>query len=850
MAFDMNIGDSRSMIVRLSEKSHERDFVYDFQPPMTLGKPKKNSKEYKPCMAMDACIRNVLSGFKNDLMYTTTPMFVGYAMLSNVSQEALIRAGVETVASEMVRKFVQWTYDDDYGEEEKEKAIADLENQAAKYKLRETFYNASVKDGYFGGCLVYIDVGDLDDEEKEEPLILDEKTFKKGSLRGFKVIEPINIYPGEYNTTDPTDEHYFNPEYWYILGKKYHASRFLYFASNEAPLLLKPAYNFFGIPQAQLALDYVAHFVANREAAQELLNKFSLTCWKTNMGQALQGKSCKDLMERAKMLIKTKSNNGIMILDKEQEDFVQLNTPLSGVRDIVEMSLNLLTAVWHIPKIEYLGEGEGGLNASSKEQIRSYYDYIMGKKEKDYTQPLETVLKIFQLNLGKGINPALGFKFPPMWDMDDSERAALNKQQADRDAIYLANGVLSQEEVRRRLSLDRNSEYTMIDVDDVPETQEEPLKEVDEQEENEQARQAMDMAMDDRWITIGARKATETDEGRKGRHILLKEGETPVEAIERTTGTDIDKNGKVGKTDQGEKKEQPKEEGKKEPEQKSETEKKPESKSEEKKEEPKTEKDRSEEIKTLVDSGKYGKLSKAYVNDIKSSLTQNLNEYPEVLDVVKNVGSIQALSREQQKNALVEKKDLIENTISSTIKTYMDSYGEDGIARQFGSVERFKEKVRKKAEDRIKKAYQIRASGETAHFSWYENQKRGEIRFNEGKFLDDMPLRLQVAEYTKFHPVGCSSVKSTVDHEFGHAIERYIVERNKDSKAYNELHEYYIEVSRSGKMGERLSRYAETDFSEFIAEGYSEYKNNKPPREVAQKIGELLTKAYMEAKNV
>jgi len=538
MSFDINLGDTRSSVVRLSEKAKENISDYNFTPPLTLGKPKKGTKNDKSCMAMDSCIKNVLSGFKNDLMYSTTPMFVGYAMLSNIAQEALIRAGVETVASEMTRKFVQWTYDDDYGEEEKEKAIADLEDQAAKYKLRETFYKASVKDGYFGGCLVYIDMGKLDDEEAEEPLILDPKTFKKGSLKGFKIIEPINIYPGTYNTTDPTDEHYFNPEYWYILGKKYHASRFLYFASNEAPLLLKPAYNFFGIPQAQLALDYVAHFVANREAAQELLNKFSLTCWKTNMGQALQGKSCNDLVKRAKMLIRGKTNNGVMILDKETEDLIQINTPLSGVRDIVEMSLNLLTAVWHIPKIEYLGEGEGGLNASSKEQIRSYYDYIMGKKEKDYTQPLETVLKIFQLNMGKGINPALGFKFPAMWDMDDAERASLNKQQADRDAIYLANGVLSQEEVRRRLSLDRNSEYTMIDVDDLPEAQEEPIKEVNEEEENEEVRKAMDMALDEENEIIGWFK-------KFGKSIPLFMGKEQKKALKAVEGTKVvDKKGK------------------------------------------------------------------------------------------------------------------------------------------------------------------------------------------------------------------------------------------------------------------------------------------------------------------
>lgn len=544
---DINLGDNRSLIIRLAEKAHSRELPDFLAPPETLGKPRAKTPEYKECMAMDRCIRNVLSGFKDDLMYSATPMFVGYAMLSNISQEALIRAGVETVATEMTRKFIQWTYDDDYGEEDKEKAIADLEEESRKFKLKEIFNQAAVKDGYFGGCLVYIDVGELDDDEKEEPLILDEKTFKKGSFKGFKVIEPINIYPGEYNTIDPTDEHYFNPEYWYILGKKYHASRFLYFAGNEAPLLLKPAYNFFGIPQAQLALDYVAHFVANREAAQELLNKFSLTCWKTDMTQALQGRGVNDLVQRAKVFNRLKSNNGMMILDKEREDMVQINTPLSGVRDIVEMSLNLLTAVWHIPKIEYLGEGEGGLNASSKEQIRSYYDYIIGKKEKLFTEPLETVSKVLQLNKWGKINPAISFKFPAMWDMDDSEKAALNKQQADRDAIYLANGVLSQEEVRRRLSLDKNSEYTMIDVDDLPEQAEEPLNEINEQEENEEVRKAMDMAMDDRWITIGHKDGDEDGEEHKGRHILLKNGESPIDALERTTGTDIDKDGKVGK---------------------------------------------------------------------------------------------------------------------------------------------------------------------------------------------------------------------------------------------------------------------------------------------------------------
>jgi len=471
---EIDIPDTRPFIVKASEYKPSKNF----NPPNTLGKPRGKTGEEKRVMAMDACIKNVLSGFRDELYNCGTPMFAGYGLLSSISQEALIRAGVDTIADEMTRKFVKFRYDVDDGKEDHEKELSELEQELEKYKIKDRFNEAAQKDGYFGGCLGYIDVGELDEEEAQEPLILDKKTFKKGMFKGLKIIEPVNIYPGEYNTTDPTDEHYFNPEYWYILGKRYHASRFVYFASNEVPILLKPAYNFFGIARAQLALDYIAHFVENRESAQELLNKFSLTCWKTDMSQVLAGESCNDLVKRVRMFNKMKSNNGTLVVDKEQEDIMQINTPLSGVRDIVEMSLNLLTAVWRIPKIKYIGEGEGGLNASSKEQMRSFYDFILSQKEKMFTQPMETVLKILQLNMGKEVNPAIGFEFPSLVEMDDSEIASLNKMKADTAVSLINAGVVSQEEVRQNLSMDKHSGFSMIDVDDVPEQPEEPEKEI------------------------------------------------------------------------------------------------------------------------------------------------------------------------------------------------------------------------------------------------------------------------------------------------------------------------------------------------------------------------------------
>lgn len=499
---EIDIPDTRPLIVKAA--GHRPSSSANLNPPITLGRPRDTkSAEYKNVMAMDRCIKNVLSGFRSELLSCGTPLFVGYPVLANVSQEALIRAGVETIADEMTRKNIKVVYNDDTTED-CEKEINDLEKELERFKIKGLLNDAAQKDGYFGGCLIYIDVGDLDDDEKLEPLVLDKKTFKKGMLKGFRVIEPINVYPAEYNTTDPTDKYYFNPEYWYILGKKYHSSRFLYIASNEVPVLLKAAYNFFGISRSQLALDYIAHFVENREAAQNLLEKFSLTCWKTNMGQVLQGDSCSELVKRVKMFNKMRNNDRTVVLDKETEDMVQINTPLSGVREIVEMSLNLLTAVWRIPKIKYIGEGEGGLNASSREQMRSFYDFIASQREKMFSEPVDKIIKILQLNMGKEINDALGFVFPPMIELDDTELASLNKTKADRDIAYINAGVLSQEEVRQSLSLDKTSGYSMIDVDNMPEPQENPLDSEEQPEEKEVVEVEDSMIVEDgKWITIG-----------------------------------------------------------------------------------------------------------------------------------------------------------------------------------------------------------------------------------------------------------------------------------------------------------------------------------------------------------
>lgn len=91
-----------------------------------------------------------------------------------------------------------------------------------------------------------------------------------------------------------------------------------------------------------------------------------------------------------------------------------------------------------------------------------------------------------------------------------------------------------------------------------------------------------------------------------------------------------------------------------------------------------------------------------------------------------------------------------------------------------------------------------------------------------------------------WHPVACDTIKSVIDHEYGHQVDRMI-----DLANDAEFMRYYNTLSRDD-IEKGLCRYALTNKREFIAEAWSEYTNNPRPRAMAKKVGEMLIKVYKQ----
>lgn len=388
--------------------------------------------------------------------------FMGYPLLAELSQLPEYRMLAEKPADAMTRKWIKLV---SKGDGDKTAVISKLTAAMEKFKLREHFRDAAKYDNFFGGCHLYIDTGVSEDaDELKMPLILDKRKIAKGSLRGFKLIEPIYSYPYRYNSTNPLADDYYKPHAWLVMAKEVHSSRLLHFVSRPVPNLLKPSYNFGGMSMSQLARPYVDNWLKTRTSVNKIISNFSTSGLKTNMSGMLAADDCgDDLASRGALFAELRDNQGLLMIDNDQtspEEFFQFNVPLTTLDALQAQAQEHLASVGGMPLVVLTGITPAGLNASSDGEIRVYYDRVHGDQQNLFTDNLLAALQVIQLSEIGAIDEDIGFEFIGLWEQDAGEAAANRKADADTAAVYIEAGVMTPDEVRSKLAADPESGYT------------------------------------------------------------------------------------------------------------------------------------------------------------------------------------------------------------------------------------------------------------------------------------------------------------------------------------------------------------------------------------------------------
>lgn len=381
--------------------------------------------------------------------------FPGYTYLSELAQRSEYRAPAETMADEMTREWIKF-------EGVEEDKLKELTDAFEEFGVRQCFHQMVIHDYFFGRGQLYIDVkGQNKPASRDKPLLVkDGGGIKKGSLLGFKSIEPVWSTPYSYNSTDPTQPNFYKPEAWFVVGVRTHATRLLTFIGRPLPDLLKPAYNFSGISMSQLIEPYVVRWLKTADSVNRLISMFSTSGLSTNLESMLADDGA--LMRRMQLFMQMRDNRGILMLDKDSEEWFQFNVPLGGLSDLQAQSQEHMAAPTHIPMVKLTGVSPTGLNASSEGEIKVFYDHTGAQQENFFGDHLKTVLQAVQLHLWGAIDPKIKATFIPLDTPTDKELAEMRKSDADADIAYVNAGVLSPEEPRERLRTTPNSGYTFI----------------------------------------------------------------------------------------------------------------------------------------------------------------------------------------------------------------------------------------------------------------------------------------------------------------------------------------------------------------------------------------------------
>lgn len=393
--------------------------------------------------------------------------FLGFPYLAELQQITEYRTPCESLATEMTRR---WGKLKNSGKTDLTDKIKEITQCMDDMKLRERFRWGAYITESFGRSHLFVSIKDQDDDHARQ-LPLTE--IAKGSLLGFRTVEPYWVTPYAWNATHPERPDFYKPSSWFVLGRKTHATRMLTFIFREVPDLLKPAYSFGGISMPQLMMPYVNRFLRTAKNVNDLINIFSIVTLSTDLAAMLQAPidSPKSLMNRVKAFTQTRDNRGMMVINKGTEELAVSDVSLASLDKLQAQAQEHMATPARMSLLKFFGITPSGLNATAQPEIDAQNDYVHSMQEHGFNANMKTALILIQMHLYGKVEVDLVWEWLNLYEPNGKEKAEIRKADSDRDSVYIEKNVVSPDEVRNRLRMDPESGYDGLEGD-APEPQE------------------------------------------------------------------------------------------------------------------------------------------------------------------------------------------------------------------------------------------------------------------------------------------------------------------------------------------------------------------------------------------
>lgn len=362
--------------------------------------------------------------------------------LDNVYQDWLAKKIINRPVADMLRK--GWLY-----KGLNEQQITDLTNELMRLKVVQKIGQALMYSRLYGkGFLVF---GVADGQDLTQPLVV-----QQGQLQFLLVLKP-SVMHGEskYLTLEESQGELDRPMFYNATysnqSRRIHHSRVIEIQHNqESESLLVSIYQ------------TLLHYASVNASSASLVHEAKVDVIRIpNLMTALieQGHEVLQRFASARLL---KSLNAFLVLDKEEE-YESKSYSFSGLPDLMRAFSQQTAGASDIPYTILFGETTSGLNNSGEFDLRNYYDMLATEQEWRLRPILHQVLNIVLKSLFGQVPTGFNFEFNSLWQMDAKTRSEVEKNNAERDRVYLELGIITESHIAQQLMQDAT--YDFIDND-------------------------------------------------------------------------------------------------------------------------------------------------------------------------------------------------------------------------------------------------------------------------------------------------------------------------------------------------------------------------------------------------
>lgn len=438
--------------------------------------------------------------------YNKEPIADDYTLVSMYEGNGLFTNIIDKPAEEALKHGL----DIDFGSEEISEYV---EKRLDELNYEEQFATAEKWARLYGGAIIVMLVND--GGKLSEPLNM-KKAKSIEELRVFEraIVQPDYSSMYNFHFQDSMDHHkpFGEPEYYHVFSMYgyfvVHRTRCLVFRNGKLPEhTTSDLYRHWGIPEYVKLKDALRECVTSHHDGTKLLERSVQAIYKMkNLANLLSTAAGEDnVLKRLQVIDLARGMLNTIAIDTDGEEYDFRNFSLAGVKDIIDSTCNMLSAVTNIPQTILFGRSPAGMNSTGENDMNNYYDMVEKIQKQNMKANTRTLLSLIlqQGYIDGEIEevPTFKMKFKSLKTTTDREQAELdkmkadtNKTQADTYQVYIENQVMDPSEVRKQLadSEDFDIEEEMPDSlklpdDTFPEMDPDATKETKQAEEAKNA---------------------------------------------------------------------------------------------------------------------------------------------------------------------------------------------------------------------------------------------------------------------------------------------------------------------------------------------------------------------------